>query len=321
MTIGEMPELSCPFGDEISVYADEVDQHVIEWAGRLGLPRDPAEAARLGEAKVGRLAARTTPRAGLDALCLLADWQMWLFLFDDRYSDESADGADLNQLSQLVTGFMLVLDNDGERRFRQDPFTVALGELIDRVRAVATEPQVSRFITAVRGYFLAQFWEAGRRAQDRPARLAEYTAMRRHSGAVPTCTALIDVAGGFELASQDYWRPEVRTVSDIAVNVTCWANDILSFPKEAQRSFKVHSLPAVLAGELQLPVTDALAFAAELHDAEVERYLNSERWVRLTAGPGLTDYLDGLRSWMGGNYYWSLETGRYNVTASAACSR
>ncbi len=316
-----VPELDCPFADEISVHADEVDTRVIDWARRIGLPRDEAEAARLGEAKVGRLAARTTPRAGLDALCLLADWQMWLFLFDDRYSDESSDGANLNQLSQLVTGFMLVLDNDGERRYRQDPFTVALGELIDRVRALATGPQVNRFVSAVRGYFLAQFWEAGHRAQDQPAGLAEYTAMRRHSGAVPTCTALIDMANGFELASHDYWRPEVRAISDIAVNVTCWANDILSFPKEAQRSFKVHSLPAVLAEELQLPVTDALALAAEMHDAEVERYLYTERPLRLTAGPALGDYLDGLRSWMGGNFYWSLETGRYKVTAGSACCR
>lgn len=315
-----VPELDCPFDDEISAYADQVDTRVVDWARRLGLPADEAEAERLGEAKVGRLAARTTPRAGLDALCLLADWQMWLFLFDDRYSDESAAGADLAQLSELVTGFMLVLDNHGDRRYRQDPFTVALGDLIDRVRVIATGPQLSRFVSAVRGYFLAQFWEASHRAQDQPAGLAEYTAMRRHSGAVPTCMALIDVANGFELSGHDYWRPEVRAVSDIAVNVTCWANDILSFPKEAQRSFKVHSLPAVLAEELQLPVTDALALAAELHDAEVERYLNFERLLRLVAGPALGDYLDGLRSWMGGNFYWSLETGRYKVAVGSACA-
>jgi Terpene synthase family 2, C-terminal metal binding len=316
-----IPRLDCPFDDQISAYADQVDTRVVEWARKLGLPADEAEAERLGEAKVGRLAARTTPRAGLEALCLLADWQMWLFCFDDRYSDETSAGADLAQLSQLVTGFMLVLDDDdGDRRHRQDPFTRALGELIDRLRGLATGPQLNRFITAVRGYFLAQFWEASNRAQDQPAGLAEYTTMRRHGGAVPTCLALIDVANGFELSGQEYWRPEVRAISDIAVNVTCWANDILSFPKEAQRSFKVHSLPAVLAEELQLPVADALALAAEMHDAEIERYLEAERPLRLAAEPALGDYLDGLRSWMGGNFYWSLETGRYKVaTCSAGC--
>jgi hypothetical protein len=314
-----LPELSCPFRDEISPHSDDVDRHVEDWARKFNLAGDEAEQARLTRIKVGRLAARTTPRASRAALDLLADWQMWLFVFDDRFSDESVTGADLTRLSQLVTAFMLVLDNPGEPAYRGGPFSTALGDVIDRLVTIASAPQAFRFITAVRGYFLAQFWEAGRRVQDRPAGLAEYAAMRRHSGAVPTCLALIDIACGFELPGADFWRPEIRTLSDIAVNVTCWANDILSFPKEAQRSVKVHSLPAVLATERQLELADALTAAAAMHDAEVQRYLRAESRVRPGAGPALTGYLDGLRSWMSGNYHWSLETGRYHVTDPICC--
>ena len=313
-----MPRLSCPFRDEISPHADDVDQHVIDWACRFQLPHDEAERARLACTKVGRLAARTTPRASLAGLELLADWQMWLFLFDDRFSDESVTGADLVRLSHLVTAFMLVLDNPDEPAYRGGPFSTALGDVVDRLVKLASAPQAARFVSAVRGYFLAQFWEAANRAGDRPACLTEYTAMRRHSGAVPTCMALIDVAEGFELPKGDYWRPEVRALSDIAVNVTCWANDILSFPKEAERSVKVHSLPAVLAAERQLELAGALSAAAAMHDAEVQRYLRAEARVRQAAGPALRCYLDGLRSWMAGNYYWSLETGRYNVLTTCA---
>lgn len=308
-----MPELACPFDEEISPHADDVDRHVIDWAHHFGLPRDESEATRLDATRVGRLAARTAPRASAEALELLADWQMWLFLFDDQYSDESVTGADLNRLSQLVTAFMLVLDNATDSRYRNGPFTRALGDLVDRLKSMATGPQASRFITAVRGYFLAQFWEAGHRAADQPAGLAEYMAMRRHSGAVPTCMALIDVADGFELCGQLFWRTDVRALSDIAVNVTCWANDILSFPKEAERSTKVHSLPAVLAGERQLPMPEAIAVAAAMHDTEVARYVETEESTRTGADPELSRYLDGLRSWMAGNFHWSRETGRYNA--------
>jgi hypothetical protein len=316
-----VPELSCPFGAEISPHADEIDRQVVDWACRFQLPGDEAERDRLARTKVGRLAARTTPRGGPAALELLADWQMWLFLFDDRFSDESMTGADLIRLSQLVTAFTLVLDNPDEPAYRGGPFSTALGDVIDRLMTIATASQAFRFITAVRGYFLAQFWEAAHRAEDFPAGLAEYAAMRRHSGAVPTCLALIDVAGGFELAGADFWRPEVRELSDIAVNVTCWANDILSFPKEAERSVKVHSLPAVLATERRLELTEALAAAAAMHDAEVQRYLGAESRIRPGAGPALAGYLDGLRSWMAGNYYWSLETGRYNLMPAPVCCR
>jgi terpene synthase-like protein len=314
-----VPELACPFDDEISSHADDIDQQAVKWARRFELPKDSAEDARLSETKVGRLAARTAPHASVEALRLLADWQMWLFLFDDQFSDESATGADLQRLSQVVTAFMLVLDNKADNSYRLGPFTRALGDLIERLTGLATAPQAFRFITAVRGYFLAQFWEAGHRADDRPAGLAEYSAMRRHSGAVPTCMALIDVADGFELSGSDFWHPEVRQISDIAVNVTCWANDILSFPKEAERSLKVHSLPAVLAAELGLSMPEAITAAAAMHDAEVSRYLDAEARIRNWAGSELSGYLNGLRSWMAGNLHWSLETGRYNVGAIATC--
>jgi hypothetical protein len=313
-----MPALCCPFRDEISPLADDVGRHVVDWACRFNLPGDEDERARLTSTMVGRLAARTSPRACLAGLELLADWQMWLFLFDDKYSDESATGADLTRLSQLVTAFMLVLDNPGETAFRAEPFSLALGDITDRLLAMASAPQAARFMTSVRGYFLAQFWEAAHRVKDQPAGLAEYAAMRRHSGAVPTCLALIDVAEGSDLPGTDFWRPDVRVLSDIAVNVTCWANDILSFRKESERSVQVHSLPAVLAAERQLDLASALAAAAAMHDAEVRRYLRIEEQVRPDAGAALTGYLDGLRSWMSGNYYWSLETGRYNVLAAPA---
>src|SRR5260370_22655505 len=94
-----MPELTCPFADDISPHADHVDNHVIDWANQFELLRDDVEAAKLSGTKVGRLAARTTPRATSPDLKLLADWQTWLFLFDHQHSDEPHATADLNQLS------------------------------------------------------------------------------------------------------------------------------------------------------------------------------------------------------------------------------
>jgi Terpene synthase family 2, C-terminal metal binding len=309
-----VPRLSCPFNDSISAHADAADRHTVSWASEFGLPRNGAEVARLAGTHVGRLAARTTPRASASAVEFLADWQTWLFLFDDYYSDESAAGADTAELSLVIAGFVPVLDGDrGEVRPGERGHRAALADLMDRLAVLASGPQVSRFVSAVRGYFLAQFWEAGRRAAGRPAGLAEYQAMRRHSGAVPTCLALIDMADGFFLPATQHCRADVRAVTDMAVNVTCWANDILSYPKESARSLQVHSLPAVLAAERDLSLPEALTAAVAIHDQEVARYLEAEDALRRSAGHELVRYLDGLRSWMGGNFHWSLETGRYQV--------
>lgn len=306
-----LPLLNCPFGSAISPYADQVDRHVLEWARRFALLADPAEIDRFRRATVGRLAARTSPRGSARALNLLADWQMWLFIFDDRYCDESETGIQPERLGRVITSFVRVLEQAGEADCRVDPFTRALGDLMDRLAAAASGPQMFHFVSAVRGYFLAQFWEASHRADEGPAGLAEYEVMRRHSGAVPTCIALIDFAGGFELPMAELCRRDIRALTDTAVNVTCWANDILSYPKESARSLMVQSLPTVLAYERGLSRAEAIREAASMHDAQVARYVRAEPAARRGATPELQRYLDGLRDWMGGNFYWSLETGRY----------
>jgi Terpene synthase family 2, C-terminal metal binding len=312
------PLLACPFRAQVSPHAAAVDRHVVDWARRFMLLPDQAEADRFRQARVGWLAARTSPDSDPALLELLADWQMWLFIFDDRYCDESETGTHPERLTRIIAPFLWVLESAGSRRASTSKLAAGLADIMQRLSLCATESQLFRFISAVRGYFLAQFWEAGHRADDKPAALAEYQVMRRHGGAVPTCTALIDVAGGFELPGAEFCRPDVRELTDIAVNVTCWANDILSYPKESARSLKVHSLPAVLAHERNLDTATALTAAAALHDAEVARYLKAEPVVRGRAGPELRRYLDGLRNWMAGNFYWSRETSRYGLPASDA---
>lgn len=314
-----LPALECPFSSEISPYAEQVDRHALDWARHFALLSDAGEVDQFRRAKVGWLAARTSPGSNAGALNLLADWQMWLFIFDDRYCDESETGFHPDRLSRVISSFVRVLEDLDDRAGRVEPFTAALGDLADRLMAMASGSQIFRFLSAVKGYFLAQFWEAAHRADGRPATLAEYEVMRRHSGAVPTCMALIDVAGGFELATEEFCRRDVRAVTDIAVNVTCWANDILSYPKESARSLTVHSLPAVLSHELHLPVAEAINVAASMHDAQVVRYLEAEEPLRCNAAPELRKYLDGLRNWMGGNFRWSQETGRYSSAAAIPC--
>jgi hypothetical protein len=269
---------------------------------------DPQEYRRT---RVGWLAAYTCPHATREGLRLLADWQMWLFAFDDGFCDESEHGSHPHDITRRVTGFLGVLE--GARPPTTDPFDLALADLATRLQRHTTGSQRARFTSAVRGYFLAQCWEATNRADHTPPPPAEYIHMRRHSGAVPTCTALIDVAGGFELPAHHYDHPQITALTDMAVNIACWANDILSHPKEARRSPVVHSLPAVLAHHHHLDTEQAITQVAHLHDQHVHRYLPAEAQVRAWADPLTHRYLDDLRFWMSGNLQWSHTTGRYQT--------
>ncbi|MGC0419479.1 terpene synthase family protein [Embleya sp. AB8] len=362
----ELPLLEYPFGWQVSPLADEVDEGSYRWGLERGIYclGDPGE---YRGTRVGWLAAWTAPDATPAGLRLLADWQMWLFAFDDGFCDESEHGACPSTMIRRVVDFLGVLeagpddfrtghatdtntdtntdtdtdtntdtdtdtdrdtDADTEAPLAQPPpagaesrrdvearFRGVLGELGVRVRERATGFQQARFLAAVQGYFMSQCWEAANRsaagAGGAPPSPAEYVRMRRHSGAVRTCIALTDVAAGFELSADDYDDPEVVALTDMAVDVACWANDIMSYPKEVARSSVVHSLPAVLGSWRDLDPQEALWVAARMHDDQVERYLAAERPVRARASEPLRRYLDGLRFWMSGNLAWSLETGRY----------
>ena len=305
-----LPRLSYPFGWQVSPFAAEVDEACFLWGERMGIYcfGDPQEYRRT---RVGWLAAYTCPRGTREGLRLLADWQMWLFAFDDGFCDESEHGARPEAMARRVTGFLGVLE--GARPPAGDPFDLALADLLARLARSATGLQMARFTCAVRGYFLAQCWEAVNRADRTLPQLAEYVHMRRHSGAVPTCTALIDVVGGFELPPEQYDHPDLAALTNMAVNVVCWANDILSYPKEARRSHIVHSLPAVLAHQHGLDAGQAIAEVAQMHDHEVRRYLQAEERVRAWTSPLAHRYLDDLRFWMSGNLQWSHSTGRYQT--------
>jgi hypothetical protein len=331
-----IPKLYCPFDGAVSEHAPEIDAGVIAWAERVGLLADASERGRFEQTRVGWLAARTCPRGDVAGLSLLADWQMWLFAFDDRFCDEGEAGMHPGRVSRLVVRFLSVLESGKDLATETgrhgevealavtpappetpkpplQAFVTGLVDLRRRIIDRAGRTRWARFSGAVTGYFLALFWEATHRASGTPAALPEYQMMRRHSGAVPTCTSLIDVANGFELAASEYHHPDVQALTSIAVDVACWANDILSYPKEALRSRAVQSLPAVLAARDGLGLQEAIDRAADMHDARVRRYLAKEAPVRASASPELQRYLDDLRFWMRGNLDWSYETGRYTV--------
>src|ERR1700678_3174235 len=110
------PLLDCPFSNQVSPHAADVDRQVLDWACRFRLLPDSGEIDRFRQARIGWLAARTSPDSELAALQLLADWQMWLFVFDDHYCDESETGTHPERLSRIITPFLWVLEHAGRRR-------------------------------------------------------------------------------------------------------------------------------------------------------------------------------------------------------------
>ncbi|MBS2961589.1 hypothetical protein KGA66_00925 [Actinocrinis puniceicyclus] len=308
-----LPPLYCPYESALHEQAEVVETSTLAWADRFGLADDPAVRRRLGAMRGAWLSGRVTPRATLPGLLVGTDWQTWLFLFDDAYCDESDRGRRCADTVKTATHAALVLDGGRAPGQEANPFLTALADVRDRLSAMTSPEQFARFTAQVESYLLAQTWEAAHREQGTLAGFAEYVTMRRRSGGVPTCLALIEAVNGFELPGAVWSSPRLRALSDAVVDIVCWANDILSYPKEASRSTQVLSLPAVLCHERGLSIGEALALAARLHDERVEEYQRLEEPLLRDGGEEVRRYLADLRHWIAGNLAWSLETGRYGL--------
>ncbi len=313
----ELPRLRSPFPAALHGQAEIAESSTLAWADRFSLAGDPVVRRRLAATRSARLAGRVGPGATLQGLLFNADWQTWLFLFDDAYCDESDLGRRTADTVKTATRVAQLLETGEVARRDANPFLPALADLRLRLTRMATPQQFDRFVTQTASYLLALAWEAAHREQGTLAEYDEYVAMRRHSGGVPTCFALIDVINGFELAGSAWSSPRVRALTEAATDITCWANDILSYPKEIRRSTQVLSLPAVLSHERGLTIAEAMAEAARLYEKRVSEYQSMEALVLKDCDEETRRYLTDLRHWISGNLAWSYETGRYALGIAA----
>ena len=310
---GAVPRLTVPFGTGLHPATDAARAATERWARAYGLTARPQSRERLRATAPARLAGRISPNATRRGLQFNADWAAWLFLFDDEYCDESELGADPAATVEMTVWMLGALEHGVAGR--HDTFAFALADLRSRLAAMATPVQQARFLGATTSYLYALGWEAVHRQRRIPAEFGEYIRMRRHSGAVATCLALIDVANGFELTEEQWCSPELRAASDAVSDIICWSNDIVSFGREESQSLEVLSLPTVLARSYGLTVQEALDRCAAMVRARIEDYCSAERPLLASGNPGLIRFAADLRHWIAGNLEWSYETGRYKVAA------
>jgi hypothetical protein len=312
-----LPRLRSPYPSTLHEQVATAESATLDWADRFGLARDPAVRRRLATTRSARLAGRVGPRATLPGLLLNTDWQTWLFLFDDAFCDESDLGRRPADTIETASQVLRVIERGEVTAGGSNPFLAALADLRSRLVRLAAPQQFDRFAAQTVYYLLALTWEAAHRERRTIADFAEYVVMRRHSGAVFPCLALIDVINGFELPGATWSSERLHAVNDAAADIICWANDIMSYPRELRRSTQVLSLPAVLCRARGLSIEQALRKAADLHDQRVRDYQRLEAPLLADGDPLVARYLADIRSWISGHLAWSAETRRYEFGIAA----
>ncbi|MBP2478932.1 hypothetical protein JOF53_007804 [Crossiella equi] len=302
----------------MSKYSAEVDDASFEWLLRFGLVHDPRTLDRLRRQRSGDLAARTNPEAGRDQLQILSDWYMWLFAFDDSFSEDGSDSACPAAMALAMGQLSRSLDCGYRPTGPVRPYADALCDIRDRIAAYGSPSLLDRWTHTVHNYFLAQVWEAGNRERGSFAGLDEYVVMRRHAGATYTCLAIIEMASGLEMPAEIALSPAMRRVNDITANLVSWDNDLFSHAKEKVADHGRHNLIEVIAQQERRTPSAVHSRCLDLRNEEMREFLLLTESLSRGGDPATQDYLRKLGLWLRGHIEWSAASSRFEVETAGS---
>ncbi|NIG55236.1 hypothetical protein [Chitinophaga sp. Cy-1792] len=312
----QLPALRYPFPSRVNPRAAEAQIHVTDWVKHFNLITSPLAQAKFNRAKFAWLAARAFPDAAFDELCLIADFNTWLFLLDDQ-CDENAAGKKAAYLRTIMAGLMDIFRQNKVFTLEEaGPLPASLSDIWARMRNISQPAWRLRFIRSMEDYFNSCIWEADNRENNVVPSLKDYVHMRPYTGALFADVEAIDIIEKIYLRENVLYNAILQRMILACNNIVCWSNDIISCNKESLQG-DVHNLVLVLQHEQGLTLQDAVAEATRMHNEELAIFLVLEKLLPVQHTDEdyeLLRYVSVLRSWMIGNYEWSvIDTGRYDV--------
>ncbi|MBS0028821.1 terpene synthase family protein [Chitinophaga sp. 22321] len=316
MTTIQLPVIRYPFPSGINQHADEAQLHIRSWVKSYRLLTTEKAWQRFDKARFAWLAARAFPDAALHELCIIADFNTWLFILDDQ-CDEATAGRKADYLKSIMAGLMDILQHNREVTMENGgPLAAALCSIWDRMRAIGSPAWRLRFIRSMDDYFTSCIWEAENREAGIVPTVADYVRMRPFTGALLADIEAIEIIEKIYLSRSVAEHALLQRMIEACNNIVCWANDLFSCTKEARQG-DVHNLVLVLKHHQQLTLQEAIQEATRMHNEEVAIFATLEKLLPLTGNETdyeLLRYVSVLRSWITGNYDWSVrDTGRYGM--------
>lgn len=312
-----VPPIYSPFPPAIHPDHELVDKQVAAWAIELGVGSDDLRGQLVGQ-DIGTFAARILPEGDRDVVAILGDFVIWLFAVDDGHCEEGDLGTRPGELAAMLSRLLRVAQNPEAPMLLDDPLAVGLRDLRRRISQHATPGQVTRWVDALREYFLSVVWEAHHRSQGTVPGLNDYTLMRLYDGATSVVFPLLELGHRYELHPDQRDQLPVRAASEMASFVVTWDNDICSFHKESRGQRYYLNVLRVLMHESGLDPGQALTAAIAQRDRVTCLFLRLRQELLLTTSPQLRQYLHSLGSFIRGALDWGVSSRRYTCPEDPA---
>jgi hypothetical protein len=298
----ELPQMLMPFPSRCHPERDETEIAGLEWV--RSYVSDDARYQRIVEAKSGHFVARLAPRAPRHMLDSYTRFLMWSFWFDDQVVDDADANSPL--LVPATASNIDMLSGGAGTGAAGAGLEKAFSDVLGELRSVLSVVQFTCFAVETREWMLSFAMQNRLRSTEEPPQLSTYLTTRHYTADILPWLVLAGVAEGADLSWDEYHSPELTALRTHATNITAWQNDIFSFFAESRHPGRYWNIPAVFRAH-GCTTEQAVQKAADLANAEVEKFLTVKARAEHQLSPGAQAFMVGCENMIRAGYDWSHE--------------
>ncbi|WP_188189286.1 terpene synthase family protein [Nonomuraea sp. SYSU D8015] len=329
----ELPDFYMPYPARLNPHLEQARTHSKQWARHMGM----VEGSGIwGEADLDAhdyplMCAYTHPDCDADELCLITDWYVWVFFFDDHFLEVFKRTGDLaggkDYLARLA--HFMPMGADLTMPEPTNPVEAGLADLWVRTVPVRSADWRERFAESTRHLLNESLWELANINTGRIANPVEYIEMRRKVGGAPWSAGLVEHAVGAEVPARIAASRPMRVLKDAFSDAVHLRNDLFSYQREVGDEGELSNGVLVLETFLGCTTQEAADAVNDLLTSRLQQFehtavaelgpLFAEHAIDPVTAAGVLAYVKGLQDWQSGGHEWHMRSSRYmNQRAKAA---
>ncbi|GKU12797.1 unnamed protein product [Fusarium langsethiae] len=261
---------------------------------------------------IAYMSAICAPKADLETLKLMNDWNGWVFAFDDSF-DEGSFASNPAKAAEEVIYTLATLDNihpdilPDENHLRH-----TLQSCWNRFRQRAGPALQYHWKNHLTLYCLGVLQQVSVQDNALILGIEDYMDMRAGSVGAYPCIGLMEFAEGIDLPKHVVEHPSLEAISRITCDLVTLQNDLCSYRKDLVQG-EGNNIIFILKKK---GMTDQQAFDATgemLHDCYRRWHMAQTKipfWGE-DIDRDIIKFVNGCRNIALGNLHWSLHTSRY----------
>ncbi|KIK52964.1 hypothetical protein GYMLUDRAFT_179557 [Collybiopsis luxurians FD-317 M1] len=299
----------CSYALRFNQYEKAVSAETRQWVHRYSegvIP--PSEFQNFDAQKYVWLASTCYPDAGYPQFRVCADFLTYLFHVDDL-TDKMDNNGTRGTAEQIMDAF-----RDPSNTLQNDQFLIGRmsADMLKRMQQTALPRVQQRFIDGVNLFFQAVNKQAQYRQAESIPDLDSYISERRDTGALKPCWALIEYANNLHIPDHILNSPIVREMEDIANDVICYTNDLVSYPVEHSKGHTHNIIPVIMHQNPNMTLVEAVDHVSKVMFEKMDKFNQLKATLLETPlSLNLAVYIEGMENWMIGHAHFAFESERY----------